>query len=69
MKSLGIAKDLFGTNENYVLPVQSLLDPKELIAGFEWIKVRKDEIKAHLEKNIPGYIDKIGLAKQYLEEM
>jgi len=69
VKSLGIAKDLFGTNENYVLPVQSLLASKELIAGFEWIKGRKDEIKAHLEKTMPGYIDKIGIARQYLEEM
>lgn len=69
VKSLGIAKDLFGTNENYVLPVQSLHNPEELIAGFEWIEHRKDEIKAHLEKIMPGYIDKIAVAKQYLEEM
>lgn len=69
VKSLGIAKDLFGTNEHYVLPVQNLQNPEELIAGFEWIRDRKDKIKAHLEEIMPEYIGKIGAAKQYLEEL
>ena len=30
VKSRGIARDLFGNEENYVLPVQSLQEPDEL---------------------------------------
>ncbi len=37
VKSRGIATDLFGTCENYVLPVQELSDPQSLIRSYEFI--------------------------------
>ncbi|MDE7198606.1 MAG: polysaccharide pyruvyl transferase family protein, partial [Lachnospiraceae bacterium] len=51
----GIARDLFGTEENYVLPVQKLSDPEELIRAFEWMMEREDEIRAGLQKRMPAY--------------
>ena len=35
VKSRGIAKDLFGSFENYVLPVQNMSDPQALINGYK----------------------------------
>ncbi len=37
VKSRGIATDLFGTCDNYVLPVQELSDPQGLIRSYEFI--------------------------------
>ena len=55
VKSRGIARDLFGTEENYVIPVQGMTDPNALAEGFEWLKTREQEIRAHLEQQIPEY--------------
>ena len=37
VKSRGIAKDLFGSYENYVLPVQQLKEPDEMVRAYKWI--------------------------------
>jgi polysaccharide pyruvyl transferase WcaK-like protein len=37
VKSRGIATDLFGTYDRYVLPVQDICDPKALIESYEFI--------------------------------
>ncbi len=41
VKSRGIATDLFGTYENYCLPVQELSAPDSLIKGYKWITEQK----------------------------
>lgn len=55
VKSRGIARDLFGTEENYVIPVQSMANPNALAEGFAWMKSREQEIRAYLEQEIPLY--------------
>lgn len=55
VKARGIAKDLFGTEEHYVLPVQKLSEPGELIGAFSWMMEREDEIRTGLQKRMPGY--------------
>ena len=40
VKARGIARDLFGTEDDYVLPVQSLKTPDDLTAAFDWIAAR-----------------------------
>lgn len=69
VKSLGIAKDLFGTYENYVLPIQEIKSSKELIAGFVWLDNHKDDIRKHLEEVIPSYKEKINQSLIYLEQV
>lgn len=56
IKSKGIAKDLFGTYENYVIPVQNILNDNDLVLAFEWLTRNKDTIKNHLQAIIPSYI-------------
>lgn len=55
VKARGIARDLFGAEEHYVLPVQSLADPEELINAFAWMFKREDEIRGRLQTIMPDY--------------
>ena len=56
VKAKGIAKDLFGTYENYVMPVQSLANGDELNGAFDWLMVQEDAIRSHLQTIMPDYI-------------
>ncbi len=55
VKSRGIAIDLFGTEENYVLPVQKLKTEEELKNKFNWIINHEIEIQDELREVIPVY--------------
>ena len=55
VKARGIAKDLFGTFEHYVIPVQSLEKPEDLTEGFKWLLEQEDTIRGHLQEVIPDY--------------
>ncbi len=65
VKSRGIARDIFGSEENYVIPVQGLKDADALAKGFCWLLEHEDQIKGHLQKMMPEYIEKayIGAAE------
>lgn len=60
IKSKGIAKDLFGTDQHYVLPVQSLEQPHELLDAFLWLWKHEEDIKQQLQNVIPSYIEEAG---------
>ncbi len=55
VKSRGIARDLFGSEEHYVIPVQGMTDPSALADGFDWLLKNENDIRVHLEKTMPGY--------------
>lgn len=57
-KAKGIAKDLFGTYENYVIPVQSLSNIDDLTRAFIWLQDNETEIKKSLTKIIPDFIQR-----------
>lgn len=69
VKAKGIAKDIFGTYENYVIPVQSLENSDDLINAFKWIYKNEDTIKEHLNKFMPDYKRKGLEAKKEIEEL
>lgn len=58
VKARGIARDLFGTEDNYVLPVQALENPEELIQAYDWMMEREQEIRGRLEAMMPEYCDR-----------
>ncbi|MBP3476255.1 MAG: polysaccharide pyruvyl transferase family protein [Lachnospiraceae bacterium] len=66
VKARGIARDLFGTEENYVLPVQNLSESEELIKAYDWIMEREEQIRGRLETVMPDYCES---AKQAGEEL
>lgn len=53
VKAKGIAKDLFGDFDNYVIPVQQLNKEDTLVHAYSWIMEREDSIKQQLESVIP----------------
>lgn len=59
VKARGIADDLFGTQDGYVIPVQSLKNPEDLINMYKKFAERKTEIKEHLVKFMPEYKSRI----------
>ena len=56
IKSKGIAKDIFGTDENYVINVKDLKNNEDLLNAFRWLSENEDEIRSHLHAVMPGYI-------------
>lgn len=62
VKAKGIAKDLFGTEENYVLPVQSIVKSDTLRSYFEWLVQHENDIRGHLKDMLPKYKEKMETA-------
>lgn len=58
VKARGIARDLFGTCENYVIPVQQLYKKEDLIDAFEWLRDYEDEMREDLKEVMPAYKEK-----------
>lgn len=56
VKSRGIATDLFGTDENYVLPVERVRHPDALTDAFRWLMGHEQEIREKLGAVMPDYI-------------
>lgn len=50
VKAKGIATDLFGTDKNFVLPVQNISNSNELLEAFKWLVTHEVEIKNILKK-------------------
>lgn len=56
VKSRGIAADLFGTDEHYVLPVQQLENGQALTEAFRWIMEKEKPIRERLQQVMPSYL-------------
>lgn len=55
IKARGIAKDIFGTDENYVIPVQSFRAKTELVRAFIWLSDHEEQIRDYLNIKMPEY--------------
>lgn len=69
IKAMGIAKDLFGTYENYVISVQSLEEKRQLIRAFEWMLEDEDSLREELARVIPPYVERAFSLGEKLEEI
>jgi coenzyme F420-reducing hydrogenase beta subunit/polysaccharide pyruvyl transferase WcaK-like protein len=58
IKSVGIATDLFGTPEGYVVSTSNLKSDEDLAAAFEKLLEHEDEIREHFSTFIPDYVEK-----------
>lgn len=56
VKARGIARDLFGTEDGYVLPVQDLREPGELTNGFRKLWEEKETVQKSLENILSNYL-------------
>jgi len=67
VKSRGIATDLFGTDKNYVIPVQALKNPTDLSEAFKWTYEHAKEQKQLLSTTIPEYITRVNAINDILK--
>lgn len=58
VKSKGIAKDIFGTDDNYVIAAQNFKTDFDLIDRFEWLMENENTIRTHLQSFMPDYCKK-----------
>ncbi len=69
VKARGIAKDLFGTWENYVLPAQEIKETNELTNAFIWLQKNEECIKEHLLTILPEYKSRINNGLEALKSL
>jgi polysaccharide pyruvyl transferase WcaK-like protein len=55
VKARGIARDIFGTENNYVIPVQSLTNDDQLIRAFRYIQEHERDIRKHYASMMKQY--------------
>lgn len=67
VKSRGIAKDLFGTDEHYVFPVQTLESEDAMAQAFDWLMENEQQIRSRLAAVMPGYIRRAGEIREKVE--
>ncbi len=67
VKARGIAKDIFGKEDNYVIPVQSLQRENELLEGFKWLMENEENLKALYNQVMPEYIGRVYKATKLLQ--
>lgn len=69
VKARGIARDLFGSEQGYVLPVQELQTPDQLSAAFAALYGRRDALQLHLSQKLPSYLSTADTAVSMLKEL
>lgn len=68
IKSRGIAKDLFGDDKHYVIPVQNLEEITDLKDAFWWLWNHEEQVRRQLEAIMPKYISRVQSIKQTVEQ-
>ena len=58
IKARGIARDIFGTEKNYVVSVQNFTDKDDLKNAFQWLEKHEKEVKNILINRMPEYCRK-----------
>lgn len=69
VKAKGIARELFGTDKNYVVSVQDFGTKEDLKIAFQWLQNRENEIRDLLVRRMPEYRSRILQAKEYIERL
>lgn len=69
VKAKGIAKDIFGTDEKYVLPVQSLKQKNDLTDAFKWIEKNEKTIKEIIKSKMPDYVKQVNKLKNEIKRL
>lgn len=59
VKARGVAQDLFGSYEKYVIPVQSLRGRDDMTIAFKWLQDNESNIKQQLDSIIPIVKEKV----------
>lgn len=69
VKARGIARDIFGSEENMIIPVQSLENEDDLVNAFKYIQENEESIRKHLQDFMPSYIEKAWQAGEEVKKI
>lgn len=69
VKARGIAQELFGTDEHYVVPVQNLQTKEDLTKAFVWLQNHENKIKEKLTNIMPKYQSDVLLARKFIDSL
>lgn len=69
IKARGIAKDIFGTDKHYVIPVQSFTQKTDLTKAFLWICNHEQYIRNYLKDKMPEYCLKSLKAREAIKRL
>lgn len=62
VKSQGIAKDLFGTANNFVLPIEQMISGSELTEAFKWLVANDDTIRTLYDARMKDYLSGLNIS-------
>ena len=69
VKSKGIARDLFGDEKDYVVPISAIKSGDEILNGFKFIVSNESEIKSRLKETSKIQSDRLLRLKERLNEI
>lgn len=69
MKSKGLAEDLFGTAEHYVVNAWDMKTDGVLADAFSWLDAEKENVRNHLSEIMPGYIQRVRDASAEIQQL
>lgn len=69
VKSKGIARDIFGTEEHYVIDIKNIKSEDMLLKEFLWIYKEENNIRSYLVRKMPEYIQEAYNAVEILKKI
>lgn len=69
MKSSGLAEDIFGKTEHYVVNAWDMKNEEILLNAFRWLDAEKETVKAHLQHIMPDYIQLVRDASEEIRQI
>jgi colanic acid/amylovoran biosynthesis protein len=69
VKAKGIARDIFGSEEGLVLPIQEIEDEQQLIKAFDLLCEREDKLREYLINYMPRYIQSAWNAGEHVKKL
>ena len=69
VKAKGIARDIFGSEDGLVLPVQTFDDADATVRGFDMLVERETELRARLSEIMPEYKEKARRSAEVFEKL
>ena len=69
VKAKGIARDLFGSEDGMVLPVEKMTEKDCLYRSFLGLMEREEEVRGRLAERMPDYIRRAGEAGKMIGEV
>lgn len=68
VKARGLAQDIWGSPDSYILPVQSLKTEYDLVNSYKLMEATENEMRDHLKKIMPTYKKNLSKAISVLKD-